>query len=95
MTIWQIRKEIKTRKAEAIRMGFDLADWYDDISYTIETLWRDGFITNFTNMMLKYANSYQITSCNYKTCHISQTYNLHCIKMDRTAVKEFAEFSLK
>lgn len=95
MTIRQIREEIKARKESVIRMGIDLADWYDEIANVIEKLWSDGFITEYSNDILKLANGYQISSYNYDTCHISQTYDLHCIKMDRTAVKEFAEFILR
>ncbi len=96
MTMAQIRNTIKERKASVIRMGLDgLAYYYDDISRTIETLWKDGFITDFSTDMLKLANGYQITTGNYDTCHISQTFDLHCIKMDRATVKEFAEFVLR
>ena len=94
MTIAQIRKEIKERKTFATRMGIDLAGWYDEIARTIETLWADGFVTEYSDDILKLANGYQINYGNYETCLISQTYDLHCIKMDRKAVKEFAAFIL-
>ena len=94
MTIAQIRKEIKERKASAMRMGIDLASWYDEIARTIETLWADGFVSEYSDDILKLANGYQINYGNYETCFISQTYGLHCIKMDRQAVKEFATFIL-
>ena len=94
MTITQIRNEIKERKASAVRMGIDLAGWYDEIASTIETLWVNGFVTEYSNDILKLANGYQINFDNYETCHISQTFDAHCIKMDRKAVKEFAKFIL-
>ena len=95
MTIAQIRKEIKERKASAVRMGIDLAGWYDEIAHTIETLWADGCVTEYSDDILKLANGYQVNSGNYETCHISQTFDLHCIKMGRKAVKEFAAFILE
>lgn len=94
MTIAQIRKEIKERKESAVRMGIDLAGWYDEIARTIETLWANGFATEYSDDILKLANGYQINSGNYETCFISQTFGLHCIKMSRKAVKEFAAFIL-
>ena len=94
MTITQIRKEIKDRKAFAVRMGVDLAAWYDEIARTIETLWATGVVTEYSSDILKLANGYQINFDNYETCHISQTFDTHCIKMGRKAVKEFAEFIL-
>ena len=94
MTIAQIRKEIKERKESAVRMGIDLSGWYDDIAHAIETLWADGCMTEYSDDILKLANGYQINYNNYETCYISQTFDLHCIKMDRKAVKEFAEFIL-
>ena len=94
MTIAQIRREIKERKASAVRMGIDLAGWYDEIARTIETLWADGCVTEYSDDILKLANGYQINYTNYETCFISQTFDLHCIKMDRKAVKEFASFIL-
>ena len=94
MSIAQIRKEIKERKASVARMGIDLAGWYDEIESTIETLWADGFVAEYSGDILKLANGYQINSGNYETCHISDTFDLHCIKMDRKAVKEFAAFIL-
>lgn len=95
MTIAQIRAEIKDRKASAVRMGIDLAGWYDEIARTIETLWADGCVTEYSNDILKLANGYQINCNNYETCSISQTFDLHCIKMSRKAVKEFAAFILE
>ena len=94
MTIAQIRKEIKGRKESAVRMGIDLAGWYDEIARTIETLWAYGYLTEYSDDIIKLANGYQINYGNYETCIISQTYDLHCIKMDRKAVKEFAAFIL-
>lgn len=94
MTIAQIRKEIKERKAFAVNMGIDLGGWYDEIARTINALWADGFTSEFSDDILQLANGFQINTCNYETCHISQTFDLHCIKMDRATVKEFAEFIL-
>ena len=94
MTITQIRKEIKERKAFAMRAGIDLSGWYDEIARTIETLWANGFVTEYSNDILKLANGYQVNFGNYETCHILQAFDTHCIKMDRKAVKEFAEFIL-
>ena len=94
MSIAQIRKEIKERKASAVRMGIDLAGWYDEIAHVIEALWADGVVTEYSDDILKLANGYQINYSNYETCLISQTYDLHSIKMDRKAVKEFASFIL-
>lgn len=97
MTMTQIRKEIKERKESAIRMGFDLADWYDDISCALENLWKNGFISDYevSTEVLKLANGYQINYGNYNTCHINQTFDLRSIKMDRKTVKEFGEFILR
>ena len=95
MTMTQIRKEIKERKAFAVRMGIDLADWYDEIARVIETIWKEGFTTEFSTDILKLANGFQINTGNYETCHISQTFDLHCITMDKKSLKEFAEFILK
>lgn len=94
MTIAQIRKEIKERRSFAVSVGVDLADWYDEIACVIERLWKDGFVTDFSGDMLKLANGYQLNTGNYETCHISQTFDLHCIKMDRVTVKDFAEYIL-
>lgn len=95
-TMTQIRKEIKERKAFAVRMGIDLADWYDDISRALESLWTNGFIADYevSTEVLKLANGYQINSGNYSTCHINQTFDLRSIKMDKATVKEFGEFIL-
>ena len=94
MTMKEFRKKIREQKESALRLGIDLAGWYDEIKYVIETLWKDGFVDQYSRDILKLANGFQISTGNYETFHILQTYDLHSITADKKATKEFAEFLL-
>lgn len=92
MTMKEFRKELNAKRNFAKSFIPGLVEWYDEIEVVIETLWKQGFVTEYTNDMLKCANGFQINTCNYETFHVSQTFDLHTIKADKKATKEFAEF---
>lgn len=97
MTMTEIRKTIRARKLFTRRVGNDLTDYYNDISRALEGLWRDGYVAGYdvSSDVLSLANGYQVSTGNYDTFHISQTYDLRSISVDdKQAVKEFGEFIL-
>ena len=94
MTISCFRAEIKKRIRFAQLSGSELDGWYKEINESINSLWKNGFITDFSDEILALANGYQVNSGNYETFHVSQTFDLRSISAEKKAVKEFAAFIL-
>lgn len=99
MTMTQIRKAFKeeikkNRNHFNPEIGEAMVEYHTDVLATIEEIWKEGFTTNYSIDFLKLANGFQINTGNYETCHVTDTYDLHCIKMDKQTVKEFAEYFL-
>lgn len=100
MTMTEIRKKFKMLKGISKRnsnpeMAAMMVEYWNDFQNTIEEIWANGFSANYSEEFLKVANGFQINTGNYATCHISDTYDLHCIKMDKATVKEFAAYFLR
>lgn len=93
MTMTEMRKAYKSKRDFAARIqGLEGLVWYyDSTKRTLETLWKEGATTEFTNDFLKVANGYQISTGDYEGIHINQTYNLHSITATKQVVKELAE----
>lgn len=88
MTIKAIREEIaRQRKAFPT-----LSSFLNEIEYTVETLWKDGNVQNFSRDILRMANGFMITGC--EGFCINQTLDLHRITADKKATKLFAEYML-
>ena len=100
MTMTEIRKKFKELKGISKHnpnpeMAAMMVEYWNDFQNIIEEIWSNGFSTNYSEEFLKVANGFQINTGNYTTCHISDTYDLHCIKMDKVTVKEFAAYFLR
>lgn len=90
MTMAEIRKAMKEQiKRDVIP---ELKEYDREILGNIETLWKNGYLNEFSNDFLKIANGYLINSGNYEGCHIATTLDLRVISMDKKTVKEFGEY---
>lgn len=88
MTMKAIREEI-ARQHKAFPT---LTSFIDEIERTVETLWKNGSVSDFSNDILRMANGF--VACG-GDLHIMQTLDLHSITVDsKAAVKAFAEYML-
>lgn len=90
MTMKAIREEIARQRKDFPT----LTAYFDEISYTIETLWKDGYITHFSKDILRMANSFFSIYDFGDEFFVNQTLNLHSITASKKATKAFAEYIL-
>lgn len=94
MTMTEIRKELNNRAWVAAHTpGIEsLAEFHKDVLNTLEKLWKDGYVNDYSDDFRKYAYGYQINSQNYDTFHIVDTLDLHTITATKAAVKELGTY---
>lgn len=93
MGITEIRKSLKKRiQFDEVACGGYLAPYFQEILDTINELWKEGYIRNFSDDILRLLNGYQINTGDYDGCHILQTLDLRSVEMTKTSVKAFGTY---
>lgn len=93
MGIAEIRKSLKKDiQFDTALGGGYLAPYFQEILDTINELWKEGYIRNFSDDILRLLNGYQINTGDYDGCHISQTLDLHSVEMTKASVKAFGTY---
>lgn len=95
MKIGEIRERFEERIRFANVIDSELVDFEKSLQRQFEELWKYGYIENFTNDFLAYANGYQINTGDYEDFHILQTLDLRKIKGTKKAIKALGEFLVK
>lgn len=92
MTMKAFREEISRKTSpNALYTSENLVNFYREISRVIETLWKNGYVTEFSTDILREANGF--VNCG-GDLRIMQTLDLHSITADKKATKLFAEYLL-
>lgn len=95
MTIKELRMKYNKMLRFAKATNSDLIEYYKEIWETMETLYKYGYITEFSMDFLAIANGYVVNTQNYENFHIRQTLGLHDISATKSAAKDIMAYWIK